>query len=82
MDILLDIIGWIAMLCILLAFYLISNEKVTARSKKYQYLNILGSSLFVINLTVAKAWPAVALNVIYALIATSALLRTYKKTKQ
>ena len=81
MNILTEILGWIAMICILAAFYLLCNEKVTAKSKLYQYLNITGSSLFVFTLSLAKAWPAVALNAIYALIALSALFKIYKAEK-
>ena len=81
MDFVTEIMGWIAMVCILAAFYLLCKEKVTAKSKLYQYLNITGSSFFVITLTMAKAWPAVALNAIYALIALSALFKIYKAEK-
>ncbi|MCM8529870.1 MAG: hypothetical protein NE330_01810 [Lentisphaeraceae bacterium] len=81
-DILLNIMGWIAMACILLAFYLLCNEKVTAKSKSYQVLNIVGSSFFVVTLSITKAWPAVALNAIYAAIAANALIKIYRSNNK
>ncbi len=74
-----DIIGWVAMLMILYAYYLICQGKVTAKTLSYQLLNLVGASLFVINLAYFKAWPSVALNFIWALIAVSAL---YSKKKE
>lgn len=79
MNLVINILGWIAMICILLAFYLLCNDKVTSKSKTYLFLNLIGSSLFVFTLSIAKAWPAVALNAIYAIIAFVTLIKLKSK---
>ena len=71
---LIDIIGWLAMILILTAYYLISAGKVTGKNVSYQVLNFAGAFLFIINLSYMKAWPSVALNIVWALIAIAALI--------
>jgi hypothetical protein len=68
-----DATGWLAMVLILWAYFLISRGKVDAKNLLYQLLNFIGAILFVINLSYMKAWPSVALNIIWALIALIAL---------
>jgi hypothetical protein len=76
-----QIIGWVAMLMILYAYYLISSEKVDAKNRFFQNLNLFGAILFVINLSYFEAWPSVTLNAIWALIALKAL-KDIKKARQ
>ena len=82
MKLLIDITGWTAMILILWAYYLITREKVTSKSILYQLLNLIGAFLFVIYLSFQKAWPSVALNAIWGLIALTALLAINKQKKQ
>ena len=55
MNLLIDIIGWSAMIMILAAYFLITQEKVTARSIFYQLLNLVGAVFFVVYLSYQKA---------------------------
>ncbi len=72
--ILADILGWAGTALIVLAYYLISNNKLDASSPAYHILNIVGSIALGINVFIQKAWPAVALEVIWAGIAMAALI--------
>jgi Flp pilus assembly protein protease CpaA len=80
--IIIDTIGWVAMILILIAYCLITYGKVTSKSISYQALNFFGAALFVVNLCHHKAWPSVVLNVIWALIALSGFWLIYQKRER
>ena len=82
MNLLVDILGWAAMILILLGYFLITAGKVDSKSLMYQLLNLVGAVFFVIYLSVQKAWPSVALNVIWALIALIALSSILRQKKR
>jgi len=69
-----DAIGWVGMVLILLAYYLVSSGKVKGSSISYQLLNLLGAIGVLINSSAQKAWPSAALNGIWASIALKTLL--------
>lgn len=79
MNLLLEIIGWSAMCLILLAYFLISTNKVNSRNTAYQMLNLVGSVLFIIYLSIKQAWASVGLNAAWALIALYSLRSTFSK---
>lgn len=69
------IAGWGAALLILGAYCLLSFGKLQPRSWVYQLMNIVGAAGFIINCSYNNAWPSVALNVVWLLIAVYALRR-------
>lgn len=69
-----NIVGWIGTLLIVVAYYLVSSKKVSGDSKNYQLLNFFGALGIIVNTYVQKAWPAMTLNVIWAIIAVKTLL--------
>ena len=69
-----NIAGWLGMILLLAAYFLISAQKVTNRSKLYHSLNLIGAAGIIWNTFVQKAWPAMSLNVIWVIIALLALL--------
>ncbi len=73
-NILPTIAGWIGMILILVAYYLVSIKKVTGESRLYQSLNFFGALGIVYNTFVQQAWPAMALNIVWAIIAIKTLL--------
>lgn len=75
-----NIAGWLGMILLLTAYFLISTQRVTNRSKLYHFLNMLGAAGIIWNTFVQKAWPAMSLNVVWVMIALSAILLG-KKTK-
>ncbi len=58
---------------ILIAYVLLSLEKIEARSVTYQLLNVLGAAGFIINSGINGALPSAALNVIWMGIGVYAL---------
>lgn len=75
MELAITIGGWIGTGLVLLAYFLVSNKKVSGDSAAYQLMNLLGVIGVGINVFHQKAWPAVALQAIWGLIAIAALIR-------
>ena len=75
MEISIQLIGWIGTLLIVLAYFLVSNKKLSGSSKYYQLLNLLGAIAVGVNVFHQQAWPALALQVIWAIIAITSLFK-------
>ena len=80
MEILIETVGWFGMLMILIGYYLISSKHLEAKSLTYQLLNLFGALGIVINAFFHKAFPPLALNTIWALIALWTII-SRKKAK-
>jgi uncharacterized membrane protein len=72
-----EVAGWTAAVLILSAYALLSFGKIQSRSHVYQLMNIIGAVGFIINCAWNKAWPSVALNVVWLGIGFIALRRNY-----
>ena len=70
-----DVIGWIGTVMILLAYWMITSERVTAKSIVYQLLNAFGSIGILINAYYFGAMPSVGLNMIWLGIAVFGLVK-------
>ncbi len=75
MQIFLANVGWGGAGMIVLAYMLLSNEKLTAKSFDYQFLNLFGAFLVGISSWVTKNWPSVVLQIVWMGIAGLALLQ-------
>ena len=73
-----DILGWIGMILVLVAYGLLSTNKVE-NGKLYQMLNLIAATFMAIGLFPTKAWFSFTLQVIWALIAFVAIIKLYKK---
>lgn len=69
-----DILGWIGMVLVLLAYILLSTNKIS-NGKLYQVLNLVAALLMAIGLFPTKAWFSFALQVVWALIAVISLVK-------
>jgi len=80
-NILPTITGWVGMILIIVAYFLISTKRVTGQSRLYQLLNLFGAIGIIWNTFVQQAWPAMTLNVVWAIIAVKTLLliKKYKR---
>jgi len=74
-----EVAGWAGALLILLAYLLLSAEKLTGQSLAYQGMNVVGAAGFVINGWWHGALPSAALNVLWLLIGAIATWRILKK---
>lgn len=75
METFIQIIGWIGTFLIVLAYFLVSYKKVDGSSKVYQAINLFGAIGVGVNVFHQQAWPAVALQAIWGIIAILALIR-------
>jgi hypothetical protein len=74
-DWLMHVIGTGGAILVLLAYFLVSNEKVTSASVPFQLINLVGAGLLTTYALLLQGWSLVALNGIWAIIALVALLR-------
>ena len=68
--------GWIGTALVVLAYLLVSTGHISARSKRYQLLNLFGAIGVGMNVFHQNAWPALSLQVIWGLIAVVSLFRS------
>ena len=74
-----EVAGWLGAALILLAYLLLSADKLTGQSLIYQGMNIVGAAGFVINGWWHGAIPSAALNVLWLLIGAVASWRILKR---
>jgi hypothetical protein len=74
-DLTIDIIGWIGVAALLLAFFLVSTSRLTGDSPTYQLLNILGGAMLIVNSAYNGAFPSVGVNIAWIIIALYSLGR-------
>lgn len=79
---LVNTLGWIGISCILLAYFLITIHKTTHKSPPYHLLNLIGSLLLIYDASTRGATAFLVLNIAWALIALTALLKKEKKRKK
>lgn len=72
-----DILGWIGMILVLLAYMLLSTNKIS-NGKVYQFLNLFAAIFMAIGLFPTKAWFSFTLQVIWGLIAIISLIKIVK----
>ena len=71
---LIEAVGWGGALAVLLAYALVSSERISARSRSYQLLNVGGAVGLVINSTWNGAIPSAVVNLIWIGIGIYALI--------
>ena len=79
LEIAVEVAGWGGAVLILLAYLLLSAERLTGQSLAYQGMNVVGAAGFVINGWWHGALPSAALNVLWLLIGAVASWRILKK---
>lgn len=75
-NLIVDVMGWIGAMAILVAYALVSAKKVQGDSTLYQWLNLGGSVMLIVNSFFYGAFPSVAVNVVWIGIATLALINS------
>jgi hypothetical protein len=76
-----QILGWVGMVVIVLAHYLVSTKKISGISKRYHLLNIVGSVLVGLSVIQTRSWPALALQIAWILIALYAISKRLISSK-
>jgi hypothetical protein len=65
-ELLIEIIGWLAAALILASYVLLSLGRLEARGVVYQSMNVVGAAGFVVNSGYNGALPSAGLNVVWA----------------
>ena len=73
MELLIEISGWLGTILIVWAYYLVSVRKLDILDQTYQVLNLVGAFFLGVTVFYKQAWPALALEIIWAAIALYAL---------
>jgi hypothetical protein len=73
-----EVIGWIAAVLIVGAYFLNINGKLKSSSVAYILSNLLGGILFTVNTFVHGAYPSMIVNIIWVVIAIAAILKINK----
>ncbi|HEY8401923.1 MAG TPA: hypothetical protein VIK89_11710 [Cytophagaceae bacterium] len=81
MKTIIDIIGWIGGLEVLLAYFLVSSQKIKGTGLVYQYLNLTGAIFLIINTVYLSAYPSAFVNVIWVGIAGYSIYKYFRTKK-
>ena len=78
-----DILGWIGMVLVLIAYGLLSTNKISS-GKLYQVINLIAALFMAVGLLPKNAWFSFALQIAWALIAIVAIIKinTNEKSKE
>lgn len=74
-----DVIGWVGAVVLLTAFYLVSTEKVKPTNVWFQVANIVGAMAVTVNSFALHAFPSVAVNIVWSVIAGYAIVKNRKQ---
>ena len=77
MQVFIQAVGWIGTFLIVLAYFLVSSKRLTGDSKVYQLMNLVGALGVGINVFYQRAWPALALQIIWGIISIVTLVRIW-----
>ena len=72
-----DIVGWIGMIIVLIAYALLSTDKIK-NGILYQSLNLIAGILMAIGLFPKNAWFSFTLQIIWAIIALITIIKIKK----
>jgi len=78
MRFLIAVCGWIGSAAVLIAYGLVSTNRVGPRSAIYHLLNLGGSVCLLVNSGYYGAYPSTFVNVVWSFIATFALFRAFQ----
>ncbi|MCP4541532.1 MAG: hypothetical protein GY832_30750 [Chloroflexi bacterium] len=77
-NILVDIVGWLGVATLLVAYVLVSTKRMEGDSVMYQVLNLVGAALLIVNSSYYGAFPSVGVNVLWVGIAIYTLVSKRK----
>ena len=80
MELLIEILGWIASVLIVGSYYLNIRGKMSVGSLAYIWSNLVGGAFFVVNTSFHSAYPSAMVNAVWVLIALAALFKKRHST--
>jgi hypothetical protein len=82
MEIFIEVIGWIASVLIVGAYFLNIRGKLSAQSMPYILSNAVGGIFFIANTIYHGAYPSALVNVVWVIIAIFSLISLRKNKEQ
>ena len=79
---LLDVAGWIGMVSLISAYWLVSTGRLPGTSRVYQTLNVIGAAGLLANTFYYRAYPAAALNLTWLCIGVIAYVRVVLRARR
>ncbi|MBY0433748.1 MAG: hypothetical protein K2U26_06530 [Cyclobacteriaceae bacterium] len=79
MKLLIDILGWIGSAEVILAYALNSYQRVKSDSLVFQLLNLTGGIFLIIYTVYYQAFASTFINIVWVIIAVSAIVRALIK---
>ncbi|MBM3129640.1 MAG: hypothetical protein FJ009_13570 [Chloroflexi bacterium] len=76
---LINLIGWIGSAAVILAYVLVSLNRLRGDSVVYQLLNLLGGMFLIVNTIFWGAYPSTFVNFVWVCIALFALARIARR---
>jgi len=73
-----DVLGWIGMVLVLIAYALLSTNKIN-NGKLYQIINLIAAIFMAIGLLPKNAWFSFALQVAWGIIAIISIIKIINK---
>ena len=73
-----EIIGWVGVGLVTLAYLLLSSKKITSQAKIYHLMNLFGAFGIGFNAFIKGANPSIASNTIWVFIAVYGLYKAFK----
>ena len=78
---LINLIGWLGSAAVVIAYALISTNRINSDSLSYQLLNLVGSVFLIVNTIYLGALPSAFVNTMWVGIAVFALWHIGQKKK-
>jgi len=69
-----NVLGWVGVVALLSAYWLVSTQKAMGDSTTYQGMNLLGAVLVLVNSSYYGAYPSVGVNAAWIAIGAYALV--------
>ena len=82
MEIFIEVIGWIASVLIVGAYFLNIRGKLSAQSLPYILSNAVGGVFFIANTIYHGAYPSALVNVVWVIIAMFSLVSLRRKKQE
>ena len=72
-----NVLGWIGVVALLAAYWLVSTQKATGDSRTYQGMNLVGAMLVLVNSSYYGAYPSVGVNAVWIAIGAYTLAKHF-----
>jgi hypothetical protein len=76
---LINVVGWTGSAAVILAYILVSLNRLRGDSVAYQLLNLVGGLFLIVNTIFWGAYPSTFVNLVWVCIALFAIVRVAKK---